>query len=762
MILISAIEYEETTVGTESGKQIENYRLKCGLTQQEAANSIGASRSAYSQFDLKTVLLNSLNGYLEVNLSKNEIIGDVIDKTESNRQVAVNLNTADGRRFTYDEFAQWWAKNMLLSNPKPFIEMSNCNWLISCFRTGKQVVDITCTSRDSEGTPRELKHTYYISQSDNGDIYAICVVSVIADSGKALFYSKQYAEIAAELSDSFEGIFYIDTDDDSYISLKTRGAFFTISHNLSGKNFFASSLHHLRNMVSQDDYIAVADFLNKKTFFKKLNSGNSASIVFRLQLNNQNIYYRARISKSGYDDHHVIFALENITEYALSEKLLNEKLQRDKTIIEILASEYSSIYYVDLETNTFEIYKLNSAHIPDAVKDVQPNISFMEAYAQCVDEMVYESDRAEMLAAGSIYNILSELRDHESFSTVYRANLSDEIKYCEMKIARVGNSPLPRYVVIGFADNSAEKTREIEKEKNIALMLQLSNNFEAVYDINISKGNFICYSNSSIFSKNLFANVPLDDDFFCSIEVIANQAVYVEDRPLVKTFLTRKYLKGTLSKNTDFQIDLRLIIDGIPTWYHIKAVLNKDNYGQGIILGLFNIESQRKKEFNHISELKKLTREAHYDMLTGIQNRNAYMLFYNEMDKTMLESKQEFAIAVFDINNLKTINDQFGHDEGDRFIKQAASLICETFQHSTVFRIGGDEFVAVLNGRDFNNREKLIESIRHTSKINQKLGRAVIACGISDRIEKDTCFADVFARADKEMYNDKNRLKNAF
>ena len=73
--------------------------------------------------------------------------------------------------------------------------------------------------------------------------------------------------------------------------------------------------------------------------------------------------------------------------------------------------------------------------------------------------MVYEPDRSAMMRAGSIYNILSVLKEHPSFSTIYRSKRNNGATYCEMKIARVGNDPMPTHVVIGFADNSAEKAR---------------------------------------------------------------------------------------------------------------------------------------------------------------------------------------------------------------------------------------------------------------------------------------------------------------
>ena len=68
--------------------------------------------------------------------------------------------------------------------------------------------------------------------------------------------------------------------------------------------------------------------------------------------------------------------------------------------------------------------------------------------------------------------------------------------------------------------------------------------------------------------------------------------------------------------------------------------------------------------------------------------------------RIILENKLQmnydnFLIGVFDINNLKAVNDSLGHEVGDDFIFEASRIICTAFRNSTIFRIGGDEFVSV-------------------------------------------------------------------
>ena len=122
---------------------------------------------------------------------------------------------------------------------------------------------------------------------------------------------------------------------------------------------------------------------------------------------------------------------------------------------------------------------------------------------------------------------------------------------------------------------------------------------------------------------------------------------------------------------------------------------------------------------------------------------------------------QEFAIAVCDLNNLKITNDTLGHSTGDDLIRAACKLICETFKHSPVFRIGGDEFAIIMSGQDYENREALMRTIRETSLAHKKEKAGVIvASGIAlyDPREDHTV-ADVFKKADQNMYVNKKELK---
>ena len=84
------------------------------------------------------------------------------------------------------------------------------------------------------------------------------------------------------------------------------------------------------------------------------------------------------------------------------------------------------------------------------------------------------------------------------------------------------------------------------------------------------------------------------------------------------------------------------------------------------------------------------------------------------------------------------------------------------YKHSPVFRIGGDEFVVLLERDDYENRDSLLGTFNQTIDENQKTGKVVISCGMAVyNPEEDRDYNDVFSRADQLMYDRKNQLKSS-
>lgn len=168
----------------------------------------------------------------------------------------------------------------------------------------------------------------------------------------------------------------------------------------------------------------------------------------------------------------------------------------------------------------------------------------------------------------------------------------------------------------------------------------------------------------------------------------------------------------------------------------------------------------KENEKKHKMQLEKISDIANKDPLTGVNNHRAYI----ENEKRLLlaanyDPNYAYGLVVCDVNDLKYINDKFGHDYGDDYVCKASQLICGVYQKSMVFRIGGDEFVVIIEGEDYADREALLTQLKEESMKNVETETdIVIAAGMAIK-QRNESFQDVFHRADKDMYRHKNQLK---
>ncbi|MCR5145477.1 MAG: GGDEF domain-containing protein [Lachnospiraceae bacterium] len=181
-----------------------------------------------------------------------------------------------------------------------------------------------------------------------------------------------------------------------------------------------------------------------------------------------------------------------------------------------------------------------------------------------------------------------------------------------------------------------------------------------------------------------------------------------------------------------------------------------------IILGIKNT-----KEMHMYMELgkraDKYKKLAHRDLLTGVGNRLAYTSFVENKKF----NEQEYALFMFDLNDLKETNDNLGHEKGDLYIKAAAEIIIEAFDESNlVYRIGGDEFMVLARTTVedkcdlyLNRVEDLSEKYNNSTKADYSVS---IAGGyaIYNR-ETDVDISDTMRRADRAMYRRKYTMKQS-
>jgi diguanylate cyclase (GGDEF)-like protein len=170
-------------------------------------------------------------------------------------------------------------------------------------------------------------------------------------------------------------------------------------------------------------------------------------------------------------------------------------------------------------------------------------------------------------------------------------------------------------------------------------------------------------------------------------------------------------------------------------------------------------------------KIGQISREAYRDTLTGVGNKAAYIRKVDELNMEFAAKKagrsgiMDLAIVMVDLNDLKRVNDDFGHNRGDQYINGCCRMICEIFAHSPVFRIGGDEFVVILQGDDYKHRHAGVAQLKKyfaSSSCDETANaweRYSAAVGMAEMTPDEKNIELVFRLADKAMYEDKEQYK---
>ncbi len=144
-----------------------------------------------------------------------------------------------------------------------------------------------------------------------------------------------------------------------------------------------------------------------------------------------------------------------------------------------------------------------------------------------------------------------------------------------------------------------------------------------------------------------------------------------------------------------------------------------------------------------------------HDALTGLYNRA-----YFEEEMARFQSSRQFptSVVMADVDNLKHVNDRYGHAQGDEFLRRAAQVFKAAFRaEDVVARIGGDEFAALLPSTNNADAEDIVQRVRtHQAALNATCvgPRLSLSLG-SATARKGESLIEALKQADERMYREK-------
>jgi two-component system cell cycle response regulator len=163
----------------------------------------------------------------------------------------------------------------------------------------------------------------------------------------------------------------------------------------------------------------------------------------------------------------------------------------------------------------------------------------------------------------------------------------------------------------------------------------------------------------------------------------------------------------------------------------------------------------------HVKLQERLRSMSVTDELTGLYNRRGFFTLAEQELRIAKRLRKSIFLFFLDIDNLKEINDQFGHIEGDMMILETSDILRRTFRQSdTIARIGGDEFAVVLNGAKTSDAEtvavRLQKNLDETNKTMRRGYRLSLSIGMSFYDpENPRSIDELLSEADKSMYEQK-------
>ncbi len=184
-----------------------------------------------------------------------------------------------------------------------------------------------------------------------------------------------------------------------------------------------------------------------------------------------------------------------------------------------------------------------------------------------------------------------------------------------------------------------------------------------------------------------------------------------------------------------------------------EILLIASMFGMGIIISRNSVDAARMYRRNAI-----LNQKAYIDKTTRVRNRR----FFEEYFEDLIENSRGYSFCFLDIDGLKYVNDNFGHSEGDWYIRTFVECVMSQIRkQDEIFRLGGDEFAVLLDGCSMENAAKQMETARSILEKkceNKYLGSfsyGVIYVQEGDNINMD----EMVCRADKLMYEYKTKYK---
>ena len=458
------------------------------------------------------------------------------------------------------------------------------------------------------------------------------------------------------------------------------------------------------------------------------------------------------------------------TETAAREEAAPEEDAEAKRLAELcgiaqaLSSDFESVYYVDLETESYTEF---NAHGSKALRIALSGVNFFAECQRNLGKVAFPEDREKMLSLMRKEEVAAAMKLIPVLTVDYRLLVNGNPEYYRLKIVRADRTD-ERHVVIGVSNINGQKSyQRAQQEKYEKIHMDsvtyghiaqaLAKDFFTIYYVNLDTNAFIEFSSAEKYRELQIETNGID--FFESCLHFVPITVHEEDVDKVLYVLNKENMLRELEKNGSVSTSYRLILSGEAVYVNLRAILMEDKRdGQRhAVVAICNIDAQMKRD----QEFAEAQEAAMRDALTGVKNRRAFVKAEKEINAAIADGKcDSFALAVCGVMDVDGMLAAGETERAERTLTEACGLICDMFRHSPVYRLGEDQFTVIMRNRDLRDKDRLLEQLQVAVDENRKQGGAALATGIAHFDPAvDASLQSVVERANIAMYE--NRLELA-
>ncbi len=438
----------------------------------------------------------------------------------------------------------------------------------------------------------------------------------------------------------------------------------------------------------------------------------------------------------------------------------NARIRRLTGIITGIGKEYHTIWVINAITKKMYLYRSTGENTNrDAVE-----LGFrFDNYDRFITEYV---DRCVVNSIESIQRdvkldvVFSRIKDGDLFTLDYM-RLSDDgnMSYHQMAFALAGEPGETENFILAFRDIDRSIRKHIADKRYLREQLDivetLSRDYYNIFKINPQTGGVVILKLDGYVTKGMEGAGEKVYSYDVLYKQYVKDRVYSEDQEWMYDAISLKTVKSRLLKNTEYVSSYRVMDNGEVHYYQFTYIpINANIPGGDILAGFKNVDDivASAKERQNLEIL------ASTDIMTGILNRGSGE---RKVIDAMANEKTGM-LCILDVDKFKDINDDYGHNVGDKVLRGIADVLKLTFRdEDIIFRLGGDEYaVYVMNLSDEEDGRVVMDRVfKEISKMDipELNGREIcVSAGAVFFKEGDKrSFEELYKLADSDVYESK-------